>query len=51
MSPKQILQRLPIAPTQGAKEVITQEFYQMKSGKLFILCINQKRLLKKYIIT
>ena len=43
LTPKQILQRLPIALAQ----VIIQKIYLMKSGKLFILCINKKRLLKK----
>ena len=35
LAPKQMFQRLPIALAQ----VIIQKFYQMKSGKLFILYI------------
>ena len=49
LSPKQMLQRLPIAPAQ-VKAGNTTKTYQMKSDKLYILCIEQKKLLKKYII-
>ena len=38
LSPKQILQRLPIA------------LEQVKPGNTGILCIEQKKLLKKYIM-
>ena len=49
LTPKQMLQRLPIAFAQ-AKTGNIQKIYQMKSGKLFILCIIIKNLLKNYII-
>ena len=39
LTPKQMLQRLSIA------------LAQVKSGKFFIQCINEKKLLKKYVIT
>ena len=42
LSPKQMLQRLPIALAQ-VKQAITQKDYQVKSGKLFFLCINQNK--------
>ena len=43
-------QRLPraLAQIKAGKILIV---YQMRSGKLYILCINQKKLLKTYIIT
>ena len=47
---KQMLQILPIALAQ-VKQPIFQEIYQMKSEKLFILCISQKKLLRKCTIT
>ena len=50
LTPKQMLQRLPMALAQ-IKVGIIQKVYCMKSGRLFILCINQKKLPKKYIIT
>ena len=49
MLPKQMQQRLPIALAQvkagNNSEILLNEI------KLFILCINQKKLLKKYAIT
>ena len=48
LTPKQTLQRLPIALTQ-VKAGNTSENHQMKSIKSYILCIEQKKLLKKYI--
>ena len=42
-----MLQRLPIAIAQ----VKTGNYSEMKSGKLFIDCVNQKKLLKKCTIT
>ena len=52
LTPKQSLQRLPIALAQ-VKAGITLKFIkiEMKSDKLFILCINQKKSLKKNTIT
>ena len=47
-TPKQMLQRLLIA--LALLLLIIQKFYQMKSGKLSILCINQNKSLKKYTI-
>ena len=47
VTPKQLLQRLPIALAQ----VRTGNYAEMKSEKLFLLCINQKKSLKKYTIT
>ena len=41
LTPKQMLQRLPIAIAQ-AKEGNTSENLQMKSDKSYILCIEQK---------
>ena len=41
LSPKQMLQRLSIALAE-VKAGINSEIYWMKSGKLFILCINHK---------
>ena len=41
LTPNQMLKRLSIALAQ----------IRMKLGKLFILCIDQKKLLKKYAIT
>ena len=43
LTPKQLLQRLLIA--------LAQVKAGNNSGKLFILCINQKKSLKKYTIT
>ena len=43
-----MLQRLPIAPAQ-VKQIIHPKTYLMKSDKLYIICIEQKKLLKKYI--
>ena len=48
---KQLLQRLPIALAQVKTGNNSQKPYQMKLGKLFILCKNQKKSLKKYRIT
>ena len=48
LTPKQTLQRLPIALTQ-VKAGNTSENYPMKSIKPYIPCIEQKKLLKKYI--
>ena len=45
-----MLKRLPIALAQ-VKQAIIQKVYLMKSDKLFILCIDQKKLLKKYTTT
>ena len=47
LTPRQILQRLPIALAQ-VKQVLTQIIV---SNKILILFINQNKLLKKYIIT
>ena len=47
LSPKQILQRFPIALAQ-VKAGNTSENLITKSDKLFILCIEKKKLLKKY---
>ena len=47
LTPRQILQRLPIALAQ-VKQVLTQIIV---SKKILILFINQNKLLKKYIIT
>ena len=41
-----MLQSLPIALAQG-KHAIHLKTYYMKSDKLYILCIAQKKLLKK----
>ena len=45
LTPKQMLQRLPIALAQ----VKTGNTSGNTSGKSYILCIEQKKLLKKYI--
>ena len=45
LTPKQILQRLPIALSQ-VKAGNTSENLLTKSGKSYILCIKQKKLLK-----
>ena len=46
-----MLQRLPVAlPLQKLKEAIIQKIYKTESDKLFIFCISQNKLLKKYII-
>ena len=45
-----MLQRLPIALAQ-VKAGNNSESYSLKSDKLFIFCISQEKLLKKYIIT
>ena len=50
LTPKQMLQRLPIA-TAHVKTGNTRKIYERKSGKLFILCISQRKLLKNYPIT
>ena len=50
LTPKQMLQRLPIALAQ-VKPGNNSEIYEMKSAKLFIHCINRKKLLKKYTAT
>ena len=50
LTPKQMLQRLPIAHAQ-VKAGNNSENLLMKSEKIFILCISQKKLLKKCIIT
>ena len=47
-SPKQMLQRLSIVPAQ-VKAGNTSEKLQMKWNKLYILCIEQKKLLKQYM--
>ena len=44
--PKQMLQRLPIALVQVKAGTTSENL--MKSGKSYILCINQKQLLKTY---
>ena len=48
LTPKQMSQRLPIALAQ-VKAGNTSETCLMKSLKSYILCIEQKKLLKKYI--
>ena len=50
LTPKQMLQRSPIALAQ-AKAGNNSKSLLNETHKLFILCINQKKLLKKYIIT
>ena len=50
LTPKQMLQRLPIALAQ-VKAGNNSKIYQMKYDKLFIHCISQKKLLKKYTTT
>ena len=45
-----MLRRLPIALAQ-VKAGNNSESLLMKSNKLFIICINQKKSLKKYTIT
>ena len=50
LTSKQMLQRLPIALAQ-VKPGNNSEIYEMKSAKLFIHCINRKKLLKKYTAT
>ena len=47
LTPKQMLQRLPIALAQIKAGNNSENLL----GKMFTLCINQKKLLKKYIIT
>ena len=49
LPPKQMLQRLPIALAQ-VKAGNTFKNLEMKPDKLYILCIKEKKLLKKYII-
>ena len=49
LSPKEILQRLPIALAQ-VKADNTLENLPNKIRKLYIFCIEQKKLLKKHII-
>ena len=46
--PKQMLQKLPIVFAQAGN---TFENLLIKLDKLYILCIKQKKLLKKYITT
>ena len=48
--PKQMLQRLPMAPAQ-VKAGNNSESLLNKLGKLFILFINQNKSLKKYTTT
>ena len=50
LTPKQMFQRLPIALAQ-VKAINGQKVCWMKSEKIFTFCINQKKSLKKYIIT
>ena len=50
LTPKQILQKLPIALAQ-IKAGNNSENFLVKLGKFFNLYINQKKLPKKYIIT
>ena len=50
LTSKQLLQRLPIALAQ-VKAGNNSEDLLMKSDKLFILCINQKKSLKNYTTT
>ena len=50
LTPEQMLQRLPIALAQ-VKAGNNSESLLMKSNKLLILCINQKKSPKKYTIT
>ena len=50
LTPKQMLQRLPIALAQ-VKAGNNSESLLMKSEKLFICSINQNKSLKKYTIT
>ena len=49
LTPKQILQRLSIALAQVKAGNISKN-YSEKLDKLFIHCIDQKKLLKKYIV-
>ena len=50
LTPKQMLQRLPIALAQvRAGKATHLKIYQMKSDKYYILCIKKKKLIKKYI--
>ena len=49
LTPKQMLQRLPIALAQVKASNNSER--QIQSDKLFILCINQTKLLKRYTIT
>ena len=49
LTPKQMLQRLPKALAQ-VKAGNTLKTYQIKSDKLYTFCIEQNKLLKKYII-
>ena len=50
LTPKQMLQRLPVALAQ-VKAGNNLESLLMKFGKLFIFCINQNKSLKKYTAT
>ena len=50
LTPNQMLKRLPIALAQ-IKACNNSESLLNKIRKLFILCINQKKLLKKYTTT
>ena len=47
LTPKQILQRLPIALAQV--EAVNNSESLLNEIRQFFLCINQKKLLKKYI--
>ena len=49
-TPKQMLQRMSTALAQ-VKAGNNSENYRMKSDKVFVLCINQKKSQKKYTIT
>ena len=50
LTPKQMTQRLPIALAQ-IKARNNSESLLNETGKLFTICINQKKLPKKYSIT
>ena len=49
LTPKQMLQRLPITLTQVKARNTSENFYYMKFVKSSIFCIEKKKLLKKYI--
>ena len=53
LTPKQMLQRLPIALAQvkTREQVIHLKTYWIKSDNSYILCIEKKKLQKKYITT
>ena len=50
LTPKQMIQRLPIALAQ-VKAGHNSESFLNEIRQLFILCINRNKLLKKYTIT